>query len=535
LIGERIGHFEIVARAGRGGMGEVFVAEHATIKTKVAIKVLHADVSANTDHVQRFFNEARAVARIEHAGIVKMFDVGFHSSGRAYLIMEFLSGETLAARLRRAHRLSPRDTAEIARQITSVLDATHHAGVVHRDLKPDNVFLVKDRELASGERVKILDFGIAKLSGTLTGPTTIGTIGTPAYMAPEQWSDSSTVDWRADVYSLGCILYEMASGRTPFAASSIAEACARHLNDVPGSLRGHAPDVPGELDALALRLLAKDPAARTGSLEALEDQLAGLAATLPATAPPRDASQIETGPPPVTTLSGATGATTSSGGRRRLAASLAAVIVLAIGGLALWRVRRAPALPPAVSPAALRVAPDAAPPAPPARGLIEWLEAANPFVAWHGAQWLAHQVTRREYRQFLESLPVGEALRLQPVTGWDDREPARPVAWVTYERAATFCAAIHARLPTSDEWLAASEGGWGLDPDGIGRPGPLQEWTSTVHDGLVVVRGGHERMSPAARETAAREPLMKSTEAAAGEGPAPNVVASDSLGFRCVR
>src|SRR5258705_12325561 len=106
-------------------MGEVFVAEHVGIKTRVAIKLLHADVSANTDHVQRFFNEARAVARIEHAGIVKIFDVGFHSSQRAYLIMEHLEGETLAARLASSGRIALRDAAEIARQITSILDATH--------------------------------------------------------------------------------------------------------------------------------------------------------------------------------------------------------------------------------------------------------------------------------------------------------------------------------------------------------------------------------------------------------------------------
>jgi eukaryotic-like serine/threonine-protein kinase len=134
VIGESIGHFEIIARAGRGGMGEVFVAEHATIKTRVAIKVLHAQVSANTDSVQRFFNEARAVARIQHAGIVKIYDVGFHTNQRAYLIMEYLEGETLAGRLRRTKRISARTTAEIARQIASILDATHHAGIIHRDL-----------------------------------------------------------------------------------------------------------------------------------------------------------------------------------------------------------------------------------------------------------------------------------------------------------------------------------------------------------------------------------------------------------------
>ena len=544
MIGEKIGHFEIIARAGRGGMGEVFVAEHAAIKTRVAIKILHAAVSSNTDHVQRFFNEARAVARIQHAGIVKIFDVGFHAD-RAYLIMEYLEGETLAARLRRTTRLSPRNTAEIARQIANILDATHHAGIIHRDLKPENVFLVQDRELASGERVKVLDFGIAKLSGTLTGPgpTTVGTMGTPAYMAPEQWSDSSTVDWRADVYSLGCIVYEMASGRQPFASSSIAEACAKHLNDTPPSIRAFAPDVPIAIDALALRLLAKDPARRIASIQALEQRFAELSTTMTGgSSGPVAYDPVAPTHASSTTLTGAASSTAAPVTNRRggrtapVAGALAAVLVL--GGFAAWRwIRSEPQQAAAELPAAIPRPPADAAGAPPApeRALVDWLEAANPFVAAHGAQWLAHQVTRREYRQFLESMPVGDALRHQPVTGWDDRDPMRPVAWVTFERAAAFCAAIHASLPTTAQWLAASDGEWGLDPTGVGRRGPLQEWTSSVHDGLVVVLGGHERMSPDDRKAAVADPLMKSTEAQAGPSPAANVVAAETIGFRCVR
>ena len=542
MIGETIGHFEIVARAGRGGMGEVFVAEHATIKTRVAIKVLHAHVSANTAHVQRFFNEARAVARIQHAGIVKIFDVGFHASQRAYLIMEYLEGETLAARLKRTGRIAPRNIAEIARQIASILDATHHAGIIHRDLKPENVFLVHDRELPSGERVKLLDFGIAKLSDTLAGPTTIGTIGTPTYMAPEQWSDSSTVDWRADVYSLGCIMYEMAAGRPPFSSKSIAEACAQHLNEVPRSIRAHAPDVPAAIEAFTLRLLAKEPARRIASTGELEQELAALGADLPELA--SDVSPIaDTATPDhdgalhtaVTTLSSA--AATSAGIRssHRVTAAVAGVLVVAIAGVVVWRVGRASEPPPAPRPPPEepRVIADAA--AVRESPLVGWLEAANPFVAWNGARWLAHQVTRREYGQFLESLPASDALRFQPVTGWDDSDAMRPVAWVTFERAAAFCKAIHAGLPTSEQWLAAAHGSWGLDPGGVGRPGPLQEWTSTVRDGLVVVCGGHERMSPSEQAAAASDPLMKSSEAAAGPSPPPNVVASETIGFRCVR
>ncbi|HMG21258.1 MAG TPA: serine/threonine-protein kinase, partial [Kofleriaceae bacterium] len=464
MIGETIGHFEIIARAGRGGMGEVFVAEHATIKTKVAIKVLHAHVSANTTHVQRFFNEARAVAHIQHAGIVRIFDVGFHTNQRAYLIMEYLEGETLAARLKRAGRIAPREAMEIARQIASILDATHHADIIHRDLKPENVFLVQDRELDSGERVKLLDFGIAKLSDTLAGagPTTSGAIGTPTYMAPEQWSDASTVDWRADVYSLGCIVYEMAAGQPPFVSKSVAEACAKHLNEAPQPIRRHAPDIAPAVDAFTLRLLAKDRALRIDSTGELERQFTELAAAAPVSSEEfalrqtAEASHNTT----VTTLSSA--AATSAGPRsgHRLTAAIAGAAVLAAGAIAAWwiagdgaRPAAAPPQPPVATPPPAP-GPDAAiaPPAPPP--LVGWLEVANPFVAWRGAHWLAHQVTRREYRRFLESLPEREALRFQPVTGWNERDAMRPVAWVTFERAAAFCRAIGAELPASEQWLA---------------------------------------------------------------------------------
>jgi serine/threonine-protein kinase len=212
VIGQTIGNFKVVSRLGVGGMGEVWLAEQQNIGTHVAIKLLNASVSQDTEHVQRFFNEARAVSRIQHAGIVKIFDVGTHA-GQAYLIMEYLEGETLSQRLAKLGRLPFSQIGDIGRQIATVLDATHTAGITHRDLKPDNIFLVPDREL--GERVKVLDFGIAKLTGTLAGhsPRTMGTMGTPAYMAPEQWGDTSKVDWRADLYSLGCVAFEMTCGR----------------------------------------------------------------------------------------------------------------------------------------------------------------------------------------------------------------------------------------------------------------------------------------------------------------------------------
>ena len=263
MIGETFGNFRVVSRIGRGGMGEVYLAEQQSIGTRVAIKFLHPDISESEDHVQRFFNEARAVSRIQHAGIVKIFDCGKHASGQAYLVMELLDGESLRRRISRGP-LSLAQVCDVGRQIASVLDATHAAGITHRDLKPDNIYLVPDRELASKERVKVLDFGIAKLTGTLAGasPRTTGTLGTPAYMAPEQWGDSSKVDWRADVYALGCVAFEMATGKVPFPSESFAEACAKHLSDPPP-----VANVQPDLDRLLLRMLAKDPAQRPQSMQ----------------------------------------------------------------------------------------------------------------------------------------------------------------------------------------------------------------------------------------------------------------------------
>ena len=281
MIGESIGNFKITARLGRGGMGEVFAAEHDSIQTQVAIKMLLPEISRSAEHVQRFFNEAKIVGRIKHAGIVKIFDVGFHDQ-HAYLIMELLEGETLAARIARTGTLQPAELVEIARQIASVLDATHRAGVIHRDLKPDNVFLVTDHELAHGERVKILDFGISKLSGTLAGnsPRTHGTMGTPQYMAPEQWGDSATVDWRADAYSLGCVCFEMATGRPPFEANNIAEAYTKHLTAEPPPPRTFVSDIPEPLEQLMLRLLAKRPADRAPSMAMVVSELDELLRTI---------------------------------------------------------------------------------------------------------------------------------------------------------------------------------------------------------------------------------------------------------------
>ena len=276
MLGETIGNFRIVSKIGRGGMGEVYAAEQVSVHTPVAIKILLPEVSLDEQQRTRFFNEARAVSRIKHAGIAKIFDVGIHApTGRAYLIMELLEGETLGARLARGGRLTAWQVADIGKQIASVLEATQAAGITHRDLKPDNIFLVPDVELDSKERVKILDFGIAKLATGAPGTTT-GSMGTPTYMAPEQWRSSANVDWRSDAYSLGCLTFEMACGRPPFVADSVGAACTMHLHDPPPAARSLVAALPPALDVLLAKLLAKDPDQRPESMAAIGRAFAAL-------------------------------------------------------------------------------------------------------------------------------------------------------------------------------------------------------------------------------------------------------------------
>jgi len=177
--------------------------------------------------------------------------------------MEYLEGESLANRIRRHGKLPIGHVAEIGRQIASVLDATHIAGVTHRDLKPDNIHLIPDSELPSGERVKVLDFGIAKLSGNVTiTSTATGAMGTPLYMSPEQWKSAAKADWRTDVYSLGCVAFEMACGRPPFVAETIGEACAKHLTEAPPLTSSITGGLPLAFDELVNQCLDKDPQKR---------------------------------------------------------------------------------------------------------------------------------------------------------------------------------------------------------------------------------------------------------------------------------
>jgi serine/threonine-protein kinase len=290
MIGQLVGSYRIQSKLGEGGMGIVWAAEHAALGRRVALKMLLPELSANRDIVSRFFAEARTAASIEHPGMVDVYDFGHHGDGCAYIVMEFLEGETLTRYLARAGgRLPPEMIRTLGRQIASAVGAAHQKGIVHRDLKPDNVYLVADAEIAIGMRAKVLDFGIAKLmadgkAGTLRTRTGV-IMGTPIYMSPEQCRGAGRVDARADIYSLGCILYQLACGQPPFFAEGMGEVIAAHLYGQPEPLSLHVPGIPAELEAIILRCLAKAPKDRPQSMEELMVGLGGAYASHPPVGP----------------------------------------------------------------------------------------------------------------------------------------------------------------------------------------------------------------------------------------------------------
>ena len=281
VVGEIVGgRWKLLKSLGSGGMGEVFVAENIAIGMRVAIKLLKPELLANREFRARFQNEAQAVASIEHANVARFFDLVVGDP--TFIVMEYVRGETLADRIKLAPL--PVDRAlEIAERLCWGLDAAHAAGVVHRDLKPANVLLAPDAE--HGEMPKLIDFGLAKLAAaagdsqlTRTGQI----IGTPAYMSPEQIK-SDKIDGRADVYALGCVLFEMLTGKTPFGvgAEDDVQILYRQMHEPPPPLAKYLPDVPAPLDALMHKALQKDPAQRFPSVRSMAAAIAEVVKALP--------------------------------------------------------------------------------------------------------------------------------------------------------------------------------------------------------------------------------------------------------------
>ncbi|MEJ7599845.1 MAG: serine/threonine-protein kinase [Kofleriaceae bacterium] len=283
MVGAMLGSYRVLAELSRGGMGTVYRAEHTLLGRPAAIKLLRPELTGNHELVQRFFIEAKAATAIRHPGIIEIYDFGYTDDGQAYLVMELLDGEPLGVRIATRGRLTETDAASIARGIASALKAAHGKGIVHRDLKPDNVFVVADPDGPTGERVKVLDFGIAKLADAVAADrhTQTGALmGTPMYMAPEQARAAGAIDHRADLYSLGCILYEMLVGTPPFVAEGAGEIIAMQMFAEPEPPSVRLVEIAPEMEQLVLRLLAKEPHDRPHSADEVVAVLASLGARL---------------------------------------------------------------------------------------------------------------------------------------------------------------------------------------------------------------------------------------------------------------
>ena len=313
-VGQTIGDYLLQHELGSGGMGAVYEGRHRATGRRVAIKVLHAHLATNEHLAFRFVNEGRAASIIDHPGVVRVYESGRTRGGEVYLVMEFLEGEPLGRLLRREPRLAPSRALAIAHEVARTLAVVHTRGVVHRDLKPDNIMLVPDPARPGEERVKLLDFGVAKIVQehietlprdliTATGDI----LGTPLYMAPEQCRGARRTDGKADVYALGVLLYRMLAGDTPFRGTTLAELMTQHIGASPPPLGAKVPEAPAALTELVQRMLVKYPLHRPTAHD-VANTLAGLlgragaADAAPALAP----TEVVHAPEAVTTVRFAT-------------------------------------------------------------------------------------------------------------------------------------------------------------------------------------------------------------------------------------
>lgn len=271
LVGVLLGGaYQVRERVGVGGMGSVYRADHLRLPKSFAIKVLNDTVDPASEPYRRFRREAEICSRLKHEHIVEVVDFNLTEGGRPYLVMEWLEGEDLGSRLERVGRLSPAQAARILKQVATALTEAHELGVVHRDLKPQNIFLCRRRH--QDDYVKLVDFGISKVLGAesmLTGVNTV--IGTPYYMSPEQaGAGTALVDHRTDVYAFGVIAYQMLVGTVPFDGENLAQIVVSILSSPAPSLCAGLPGLSPAVDAVVGRAIAKDPQARFQTVAELD-------------------------------------------------------------------------------------------------------------------------------------------------------------------------------------------------------------------------------------------------------------------------
>ncbi len=270
LVGHLLdGSYEVLRVIGEGGMGRVYEARHTRLHTKrFAVKVLHHELARQPEVVTRFQREAEAASVLTHPNVVGVYDVNTSADGRPYIVAELLEGEELGGYLDRVGRLPAVEAVHIVRHVCHALGAAHAHGIVHRDVKPENVFLA-----GPNATVKVLDFGISKVAETSDGLTKTGTVmGTPDYMAPEQ-ARGDRVDARADIYAVGAILYRALTGRKPFEGSDPMAILTAVLTQEPERPSTLEPSIPLSLELVVQRTMAKTPSERFPTMEALEQAL----------------------------------------------------------------------------------------------------------------------------------------------------------------------------------------------------------------------------------------------------------------------
>ena len=275
LVGKSLDRYQIVALQGQGGMGAVFRALDVTLQRSVALKVMHPQLAQQPDFQERFLQEARSTARLDHPGIVKVFDFG-KSGAIYYLVMEFLPGENLRRSLHALQQAGKwivlTEALELTRQVCAAVGYAHQQGVLHRDIKPDNIMLKPEASGSLPYRPMLTDLGLARLmqDGLTTRPGVA--MGTPAYMSPEQ-AAGEELDARSDVYALGILLYELAVGQLPFPIKTLTEAIRYHLKEPPPPPRTLRPELPDAVAQVILRALHKEPAARYANAQAMANAL----------------------------------------------------------------------------------------------------------------------------------------------------------------------------------------------------------------------------------------------------------------------
>ncbi len=270
------GKYRIERVIGEGGMGVVVAATHMQLQERVALKFLLLEVSQESERATRFLREAQAAVKIKSEHVARVTDVGTLETGAPYMVMEYLDGRDLAAELERGGPMDVADAVTFVLQACEAIAEAHRGGIIHRDLKPANLFLT--RRTNGSPCVKVLDFGISKIVGDAQSMTkTSATMGSPAYMSPEQLRASRNVDAHTDIWSLGVILFELLTAELPFQGNTVPELCAEILTAAPGSVRRYRPDVHETLEAVVMKCLRKDPSDRFADIAELTAALAPFA------------------------------------------------------------------------------------------------------------------------------------------------------------------------------------------------------------------------------------------------------------------